>query len=146
MAKTIAGAGSIDTTELRAFARRMAEAADPNLNRQFGKALKAAAEPVVMEAKALASWSSRIPGSVRAGGGMNKIVIRAGGAKAPHAAAYEHQGRPGVFRHPVFGNRGNWVEQKARPFLAPALLKNAPNSGRRAREAVFEVLQEAGFH
>jgi hypothetical protein len=146
MAKsTISGGWGVDTTDLRLFAKKMAEA-DPNLTKQFAVALKESALPVVRDAQALASWSSRIPGSIRAGGGLTKIVIRAGSANAPHAAAYEHHGQPGTFRHPVFGNRNNWVTQTARPFLVPAAEKNAPNTGHRAEDAVRIVLSEAGFH
>ncbi len=146
MAQAINSAASIDTTDLVKFAKLMAQAAEPNLDREFNKALRAAALPVAEVAKQLASWSSRIPATIKIAGGARWIVIKAGGKGAPHAAAFEHKGKPGTFRHPMFGNRDVWVAQKARPFLVPALVANHENIRRDAEAAVILVLREAGFH
>ena len=102
-------------------------------------------EEVANEARMLASWSTRIPGSVRLiARGLNSAV-KAGGSAAPHAKPYEHSGVAGTFRHPVFGNRENWVPQKARPFLGPAAAANSYQTRRNAEVAVQLVLFEAGF-
>jgi hypothetical protein len=44
----------------------------------------------------------------------------------------------GTFRHPVFGDRGNWVEQRRYPFLRPAVEKTK----RQAEDAMVNVLDE----
>lgn len=80
---------------------------------------------VAQDAKRRSSWSSRIPGTIRVetsvGENREGVKIRAGGPGAPHARPYEGLSvRGDVFRHPVYGNRENWVEQETRPFLFPA--------------------------
>lgn len=117
---------SIDTTSLKKLIRDLEES-EPGIIKETNVALREGAALVAGEARALASWSSRIPNSVRVLGSGARTVVKAGGSGAPHAAAYEHLGAPGVFRHPVFGNRSVWVQQQARPFLAPALIHQEPH-------------------
>jgi hypothetical protein len=55
-------------------------------------------------------------------------------ASVPHARPYEgisQQGSTSYFRHPVFGNRENWVSQATRPYAWPAVLgrRDDANSG-----------------
>lgn len=87
-------------------------------------ALKRAAAPVVAEAKRRASWSSRIPQAISAkvlyGRRTPGVHIRVSAAKAPHARPHENLGKPGAFRHPLFGDRQVWFSQQARPFLFAA--------------------------
>lgn len=107
----------------------------PDLKRELRPALRKAAQPVLAEARARASWSTRIPGATSIGTGLTArrvgVSIRVSARKAPHARPYEHGGRQGTFRHPVFPDptrtRGewNWVAQRARPFLRPALWSKA---------------------
>lgn len=108
----------IDTSQLKKLAASL-KATEPAVVKEFNKSLKAAGELIATDARARSSWSSRIPGSIRVRGATN-IRITAGGAAAPDAAPYEHGGKSGTFRHPVFGNRQVWVSQQARPFLVPA--------------------------
>jgi len=87
-------------------------------------ALREAGNLVARDARQRASWSSRIPATVRVEGTFRAdregVVIRAGGGNAPHARPYEGLTSGGTtFRHPVFGNDW-WVSQAARPFLMPA--------------------------
>lgn len=109
-----------DTRQLSRLARDLRRAS-PDAWKALRVALRVAAEPVAQEARSRAGFSTRIPATVKVkvtAGGNIKIV--AGGPNAPEAAPLENKGRAGVFRHPVFGQRENWVEQPARPFLAPA--------------------------
>jgi hypothetical protein len=79
---------------------------------------------------------------------VNTVVVRAGNAKtAPHAAAYEHAGASGSFRHPVFGNGDRassaWVDEPARPFLHPAATKNLAEKAKAVGVAVSDAVDEA---
>ena len=67
-------------------------------------------------------------------------VIHATNVHGGGTAALEHHGDPGTFRHPVFGNRANWVSQAAHPFLHPALEANRETVVQIIRAAMEEVL------
>ncbi len=108
-------------------------------------AIRAGAEIVAEEARVMSSWSSRIPRSIRVTGAGTRVTVKAGGARAPHAPAFEHHGSPGAFRHPVYGNRAVWVSQRARPFLLPAAIKNLPTVHDIAATGVDLAFREAGF-
>lgn len=86
--------------------------------------LRAAGEVVAADARGRASWSTRIPSTVKVSTSfqLNRegVTIRAGGPRAPHAGPFENRGKEGTFRHPVYGRRTQWVAQAARPFLGPA--------------------------
>lgn len=95
--------------------------AGPELSADLYKALGAAGELVAARARSNAKFSKRIPGSIAVKRRGLNVKIQAGGDAAPDAAPFEHGGSPGMFRHPVFGNRENWVSQAAHPFLTPAV-------------------------
>jgi hypothetical protein len=109
-----------DTKALGRLARDLRRAS-PEAWKALRVSLRATAQPVLEDARARASFSKRIPGSMRivvTSGGNVKIV--AGGEQAPDAAAIENRGK-GFVRHPVFGNRERWTSKNSRPaFLAPA--------------------------
>lgn len=46
------------------------------------------------------------------------------------------------WRHPVFGNRGTWVDQKAHPFVKPAVAKHLPDVQASVIAAVTETAAE----
>lgn len=121
----------------------------PELRKQLRPAVRAAAQEVLAEARSRASWSSRIPAATRVAvrfSGKNagaSVVVSA--ARAPHARPYEHLGSPGTFRHPVYGNRRNWVAQAARPFLFPAARAKAEAAAREIDQAVEQVLRRTGW-
>lgn len=52
--------------------------------------------------------------------GLLELGNKGGGSKSAAAT------RRGEFRHPVFGNRNNWVIQPMHPYLAPALRNKWP--------------------
>jgi hypothetical protein len=112
-------------------------------------ALRKAGMVVAREAMVNASWSSRIPGTIRVVTSfrVNRegITVRAGGSAAPHARPYEHLGEPGAFRHPVYGNREVWVSQTARPFLFKAARSTEGTVTEMVLETMDEVAQSLGF-
>jgi len=127
---------SIDTKALRSFAKAL-RVAEPALAKGLRLAYRAAGDEVASDARRRADYSTRIPGSIRVRTTQTAAVsVIAGGPQALDAAPLEHQGLPGSFRHPVFGNRAVWVDQTARPFLHPAL----EAKGEEAKAAVAAAL------
>jgi hypothetical protein len=107
--------------------------------------IKSAMQPISNLIKQEASWSSRIPQTVRISATNKGVAIRAGGRGAPHAYAFEHHGITGEFRHPVFGNRAVWVSQPARPFLTPVAKANESKLADAMLKAVDQWTREIGF-
>ncbi len=145
MANAISTRFTIDTRQLKKLARDLEETT-PGISKELTTSIREGAAVTAVAAKALSSWSSRIPGSIRVLGSNQRVVVRAGGKNAPHAGPYENHGTPGDFRHPVFGNRDVWVSQRARPFLTPALQVTAPILEKRVEIGVAKVFAEHGFH
>lgn len=110
---------TVDTVNVSKLARAL-KICSVDVAKSFRAEMRAASDSVVATAKENASWSKKIPGSIKRTGSVGNLKIKAGGDKAPDAAPYENGGKEGVFRHPVFGGE-KWVSQKARPFLTPAL-------------------------
>lgn len=135
--------------EIERLIRDMGRVPD-DLRRKLRPKLRAAGRLVADDAKLRASWSTRIPRaiSVRTSFTKNRpgVSVVVDRKRAPHARPYEHGGREGKFRHPVFGNREVWVSQVARPFLAPAFDAKNNEAGRLITEAVDETTRDAGFH
>lgn len=131
---------SIDTSSFAKFARDLARV-DLALKAEMRKEMKAAGEIVATEARARAGFSTRIPGSIKVGVAGNKIRVYAQAKKAPEAKPLENGGQDGTFRHPVFGDRQNWVSQPARPFLRPALEANGAAAVAAAKRAVETALR-----
>lgn len=132
-----------DTRQLSRLARDLRLAA-PEAWKACRASLKATGQMVANDAKRRASYSTRIPGSIKVrvtSGGNVKIV--AGGPAAADAAPLENRGRSGAFRHPVYGNRDVWVEQPARPFLAPALDAHREEVGKAIEDAVVTAVERA---
>lgn len=118
-----------------------------DVRRKLRPALKQAAAPIVAEAKAKASWSTRIPGAIRVGVTKKGVEIRVRAKKAPHARAYEGLTASGtIFRHPVFGDRDVWVAQRTRPFLLPAVRAHRDQVRKAVTDVVDQVAKEHGFH
>lgn len=115
------------------------------MNKDLAKGLladmKEACKPILDSAVSNASFSKKIPGTIRlvaTGGsrGSATISIRAGGAKAPNAAPLENKGNSGQFRHPVFGNKNNWVSQEAHPYMYPAISKDIDAVGEKLADSL----------
>lgn len=135
----------IDLSQLRDLATAI-KRAQPEVAKEIGVELKKAGEVVAVEARAIASASStRIPGTIKVRKSGFTITVQAGGGDAPHAAPFEHDGTPGKFRHPVFGNRENWVSQSAHPFLGPAFMSRQESLILGVIRALDVVFAKAGM-
>lgn len=125
------------------------KAADKELLKELRKGMRAAAQPALSRAKSNASFSRRIPGaitiSVTFPARGARVRVRVNSAKAPHGRAIENGGKPGTFRHPVFGNRDRWVDQPARPFFWPAMDGAKEDAAREIERVADEVTRKAGF-
>ena len=142
MAKPMVG---IDASGLAALQRDLKKASGDSL-KLFRAALKKGGEIIASDARSrIAGTSQRIADSVRVGATNKGVYVRAGGAKAPHAAPFENLGKDGTFRHPVFGNRNVWVEQTAHPFLLPALDGKLDAVVDAVLEYLDQLTGEAGF-
>jgi len=116
--------------------------------RGLRRAVREIGSDVQQTSQANASWSSRIPGAhfmrVSLSQSRPGVFIRVDHNKAPHARPYE-----GIlqwtFRHPVYGDRENWVEQQSRPYLVPALESNEGQAFTAIRSTVDEVLSKLGL-
>jgi hypothetical protein len=114
--------------------------ADPALQRQFNKQMRVLSREVVAEARTAASWSTKIPPAITANAGIKGAGVRVS-AKTPIAVLNER--RKGRWRHPVFGNKKVWVEQKARPSVRPTVEANRLRLRILAEKAAREALREA---
>lgn len=111
--------------------------------------LREAGQVIQKRAQANASWSSRIPASVKVVTSfrVNRegVTVRAGGTNAPHARAYEGLTTRGdSFRHPVYGNDW-WVAQDTRPFLIPAVEESSAEVDAKVRSVLDEAAAAIGF-
>jgi hypothetical protein len=121
-----------------------------DLRKKLRPGIKEAAKPVLDRARQNASWSRRIPKATRLSIKFGKrdpsVSITTSAKRAPHARPYEHDGRSGSFRHPVYGNRDVWVTQQARPFLAPAVRAKQDDVVDEIAKVVDSTTRAAGFH
>lgn len=136
------------TQALRQLSRDI-EGIPKELRKRLRPALKAAAQPVVQDAKARASWSARIPRaitlSIRFAQRDPGVSIRVRRAVAPHGRPLEGITGNATFRHPVHGHRDRWVAQRTRPYLAPAVEAGAEGALAATVTAVDQTAREQGF-
>lgn len=115
----------VDTTQIKKLVNDL-RAMSPESAAVMRRGIREIVGVVRDEAKARTSYSTRIPGSVRArvsARGFSGRVI-AGGVDAPDASPIENKGK-GYVRHPVFGDTTKWTAKNSHPaFLAPAAEKN----------------------
>lgn len=146
----VAISGSLDPVSWRNLQRDL-KALAPEAHKQLQGEIKDVAGNIVQAAKANASWSTRIPGSIGLSVTSTRVGVKANRRKAPHARAFEGIGNQGVFgtktwfRHPVFGRRGTWVNQQTRPFMAPAIRANQDEFFDKAAEAVTTAAKAVGW-
>jgi hypothetical protein len=110
----------VTVTDLSRLSRDLRKA-NKALAGKWRQSLKKAGQIVADRAKTNASWSDRIPGTIKVSATQRRVAVKAGGDRAPHAAPFEGADGKAKFRHPVFGHRKTWVDQEVRPFLLPAL-------------------------
>lgn len=136
---------AIDTSSFPKFARDL-KRAEPVLAKRLRTNLKAAGALVAEDYRLRAGASSRRGRAVKVGVAGNKIRVYVPAKNAPEAKALENGGRGGQFRHPVFGNRENWVKQDARPDLHAAARARSPLVLIAAKKAVDDALREVHSH
>jgi hypothetical protein len=120
-----------DTKQFSALVRGI-RASGPAGKEAVRTTMRESAEIVKAEAADRASYSKRIPGSLKARATATNFKVSAGGEAAPNAAPIENKGK-GFIRHPVFltydqahsgddAYKGRWTEKNSHPaFLHAAL-------------------------
>lgn len=121
----------------------------PKEARKVGRRkLREAASSIQAAAQSRASWSSRIPATVRITTsfrvGREGVAVHAGNASTPHARPYEGAGGKGTFRHPVHGTRV-WVTQATRPYLLPSGRAATPQVTQNMIAGLSEAAAAIGF-
>lgn len=140
---------SVDEGELRKLVADLKELeGGKKIVSALRRDLKAAADPMKRQVQANASWSSRIPGAVgvqvRFTAKRVGVSVFVGRKKAPHARPIENSGKPGTFKHPLFGT-STTVRQAARPFFFGEMAKHMPEVEKAAAKAIDEAARAAGF-
>lgn len=125
--------------------------ADPLLLKELRTGIRKAAEPARQQVKQNAAGvSPRIAAAIPPArvsfakrGASVRIVVNA--KKAPHARPLENKGRPGKFRHPLFGNRNRWISQPAKPFFWSGVRQADPTINREMNRVIDEVTRKLKF-
>ena len=141
--------GSFDPVSWRKLQRDLKDLG-PAIRKDFNNEIKVHAQNIMSDAKANASWSSRIPGSLSISVTASRVGVKANRRKAPHARAMEGVRRAGFgtvreFRHPVYGNQNIWVSQPTKPFLAPAIRANQAAFFESAHDSIITAARTVGW-
>ena len=120
----------IDTSSLKRLAKKFEALGAEGIPDAARIGLRVMVNKVRDEARRNASYSKRIPGSIRGRVSVRGFSgsVAAGGPKAPNAAPIENKGK-GHVRHPIFvpraqlpGPPGSWTEKNSHPaFLSTAV-------------------------
>jgi hypothetical protein len=116
----------LDTSGLTKLARDL-RALGPAQDRAVRLGIRHVVNKVRDAARSNASFSTRIPGSVKSHVSVRGLSgsVSAGGSAAPDAAPIENRGK-GHVRHPIFGDKTKWTDKNSHSaFLAPAVRANA---------------------
>jgi len=140
--------GGIDPVSFRRLQKDL-KRLEPEVRKAFNREMKTLAGGIATDAKRNASWSTRIPSSIRVSATSTRVGVRAKRTLAPHARPYEGFGRGdsrrSSFRHKVFGNPGVWVSEPTRPFMAPAARAHQKEFEKDAKVAVTKAARSAGW-
>lgn len=135
--------------ELKELAEEFGGKIPADLKKALRPVLRQTAQPALRAVKDKASWSSRVPAATRLqvslAGKRPGVAIVVDRKKAPHARNWEHDGRAGRTRWPVFGNREVWAQAPSRPFLTPAATPWQERTQVSIGEIVDQVAREHGF-
>jgi hypothetical protein len=104
---------------------------DPTVRKELRKELRAGGEMIASGARLLASAHSKTtPGTIKVRSRIQsrkaEVEIKAGAADVPIAGLLElgNKGKKAnvrKFRHPLPGDKSQWVDQDMHPYLAPAV-------------------------
>ena len=132
------------SSQLKTTAPAFARAIRKNLT----AAIRQQGSQVLSDIRERASWSSRIPDAttiqVRYNTRGASARVQTNKNKAPHARPFDGGSGP-VFRHPVYGNRGAWVKQAARPFFMVAVKERKPGIDQAMERMAIRAALDAGF-
>lgn len=118
--------------------RRDLKVIDKKLPRELNKTIKAAAEPVRAQAAALAPYrTGATRASLKVGTRGSKVVIY---SRRPGASVIHWGGR-----HPLFGDRSHWFQQRPSMFISRAATSHAGSIERDVARVVEQVMRDAGF-
>jgi len=123
--------------EVYAALRRL----DPEAAKQLQKEMRTVANRVVIQAKGNASWSVKIPPSIRASSTAKGAAVRV--QSSNRLAVLNELGK--TWRHPLFGNHDWFYPQNARPFVKPAVDAQRAGIAQQAGEAIRRAIRSAGF-
>lgn len=71
-----------------------------------------------------------------------RIVAQSSKLPPDQQSLPRHLDSPKGWRHPVFGNKSNWVSQKGQPWFAVTIAKKAPAFRSAALAAIDETIRE----
>jgi|SRR3954471_20639169 hypothetical protein len=135
----VGGAGvEVDIQGLNEFLRDLRKF-EPEVSKGFRRRIKGVVEKVAVDARRRAPKKTG-----KLSKGIRPSVTNKGASllsKAPHAKIFEFGGR-----HPVFGNRNNWVFQPAKPHIFPAVRANEQFLKSEMLAALDDAISEIGFH
>lgn len=135
---------SVNRAELRKLIVDLS-AIPEDMREELAHDIRDGAELILDEMHRRASWSTRIPAATTMRASGTGAELSTSAARAPHARPYEGlSGDP--FRHPVYGNRDNWVSQAARPFFFAAVEAKAGEVDERVGRGIDRVAARHGFH
>lgn len=119
--------------------RRDLRAIDRKLPAQLNTRLKAVVQSAVLpDAKRFATVTKgRIAKTLKVGTRGSSVVIR---SRHPGARTVHFGGR-----HPLFGDRDHWYQQKPRPFVSKALAGKTRRVEAELMDTVEDVMTQAGF-
>lgn len=133
--------------EIRKLAKEL-DGIPKELRQAMRPELRAAAEPIVQDARVRASWSTRIPRAISMSVRFSRdpgVLIRVRRSVAPHGRAYEGITGASDFIHPVFGHRDREAPESTRPYLEPAVSAAADDVVAKVAGVVDRVAREQGF-
>lgn len=132
----LAGVNAQSKRDIQRVFKKLKEL-EPNLAKETRRRYRAAAGPVLADAKGRQPEKS---GALKAGtriqirGGVTAIV-----SSAPHARISEFGGRRRVFGRDV------WVDQPASPAIWPAMSDGRARFLNESRAALYAALKKAGY-
>lgn len=135
--------------ELRSFIRQF-EKFPTELRREVRPLLRKSGQRALMRAKANASWSSRIPASLRLSVTFSKktagVQLVSNKNKAPHGRAYAGLGKNKTFRAPTGTPAEPWIPHRTRPwFFGVADVELSKDFDRDVGEIVDKIMRTHGF-
>lgn len=126
---------TVDNEPLKTLARNL-NRASPDIARALRRGVADAGRMIRDDARERASFSAKIPATIRVSASGTTATVKAGTAAVPEAALWE---RPGGWRHPTFGHRP-WHHEGPHQYLHPALEAQREPATRRILDAVVEAI------